>query len=144
MTIIETPKTITLYGRGKRRYPVVSGVWADCLKEARRMKSWATRVKDDRKWKAGSCQMSLDHLAHVLAAGLADLAKEGYRYLEMRAHLGNPQCWDRPARIRWLKLGGRIRRPSENKHRMDRPTGRLVQGVGNRGQCGNRGNRPLT
>jgi hypothetical protein len=33
--MIETPKTITLYGRGKRRYPVVPHVWADCLKEAR-------------------------------------------------------------------------------------------------------------
>jgi hypothetical protein len=107
----ETPKTITLYGRGKRRYPVVPGVWADCLKEARRLKAWAAQVKDDRKWKAGACQMSLEHLAHVLATGLTDLAKEGYRYLEMRAHLGNPQCWDRPARVRWLELGGRIRRP---------------------------------
>lgn len=77
--MIETPKTITLYGRGKRRYPVVPGVWADCLKEARRLKVWAARVKDDRKWKAGACQMSLEHLAHVLATGLTDLAKEGYR-----------------------------------------------------------------
>ena len=94
--MIETPKTITLYGCGKRRYPVVPGVWVDCLKEARRLKAWAARVKDDRKWKAGACQVSRDHLAHVLATGLTDLAKEGYRYLEMRAHLGNPQCWDRP------------------------------------------------
>ena len=107
----KTPKTITLYGRGKRRYPVVPGVWADCLKEARRLKAWAARVKNDRQWKARASDMSREHLAHVLATDLADLAKECYRYLELRAHLGNPQCWDRPARIRWLKLGGRIRRP---------------------------------
>jgi hypothetical protein len=106
----KTFKTITLYGRGKRRYRVVPAIWAYCLKEARRLKAWAARVKDDQQWQAGACGMSREHLAHVLAAELTDLAKEGYRYLELRAHLGNPQCWDRPGRIRWLKLGGRIRK----------------------------------
>lgn len=36
-TMIETPKTITLYGRGERHFPVVPGAWTDCLKEARRL-----------------------------------------------------------------------------------------------------------
>ena len=26
-----TPKTIVLYGRGKRRYPIVPGVWEHCV-----------------------------------------------------------------------------------------------------------------
>jgi len=108
---IPTAKTITLYGRGKRRYPIVPGVWEHYLKEARRLKAWAARVKDDRRWKARACRMSLDHLAHVLATDVEELAKEGYRYFELRAHLGNPQCWDRPARQLWIRLGGRIRRP---------------------------------
>ena len=57
----------------------MSGTGADALI---RLKAWAARVKDDRKWKAGACQLSREHLAHVLATGLVDLAKEGYRYLE--------------------------------------------------------------
>ena len=92
-----TPKTITLFGRGTRRYSVIPGVWADCLKEARRLKAWAARVKNDRQWTARASDMGREHLAHVLATDLTELAKEGYRYLEMRAHLGTPQCWDRPA-----------------------------------------------
>lgn len=109
--MIPTPKTTTLFGRGTQRYPIVPGAWQHCLTEARRQKRWAAKVKDDWKWKTGACQVSLNHLAHVLATDLTTLAKEGYRYLEARAHLGNPQCWDRPARQLWTKLGGRIRRP---------------------------------
>ena len=107
-TAILTPKTITLYGRGPRRYPVVPSVWTHCVKEARRLKRWAATVKNDRKWLAGACEVSREHLAHTLATSVTDLATKSYRYLEMRAHLGNPECWDRPARALWIKLGGRI------------------------------------
>jgi hypothetical protein len=110
---MNTPKTITLYGHGTRRYRIVPGVWADCLKAARRLKAWAKRVKDDRKWYANACVVSREHLTHVLATDVTDLAKEDYRYLRMRAHLGYPECWDRPARVRWIKLGGRLRRPKQ-------------------------------
>ena len=109
------PKTVTLLGRGKRRYPIFPGVWVDCLKEARREKKWAATVAHDRRWKARACTMSLEHLAHVLATSIIDLAKEDYRYLELRRHLGNPQVWDQPARARWVKLGGKIRRPRKSR-----------------------------
>jgi hypothetical protein len=110
---MSAPKTITLYGRGKRRYPIVPGVWAHCIEEAKQSKTWAAQRKNDRRWKAQACRMSLDSLASILASTVEELAKRSYRYLEMRAHLGNPQCWDRPARELWVKLGGRIRRPQK-------------------------------
>jgi hypothetical protein len=112
VTTTTEPKTITLYGRGERRYPIVPRVWEHCMDRAREQKAWAAQANNP-KWKAGACDMSRDMLDHFLTTDEMTLAQERYRYLEMRAHLGNPQVWDRPARKLWMELGGRIRRPKK-------------------------------
>ena len=76
--------------------------------------------------------MSLDHLAHVLPPALRTW-QEGYRYLEMRAHLGNPQCWDRPAH-RVAEIGRRQsawpRKPTQQRSKQH-VTERYTPRVGN-------------
>jgi len=95
---------ITLYGR-REESPIVSGVWNDCVREGHNLKRWA-KTADNPTWRAGASQMSVEHLDHVMATDVEELARENYLYLELRAKLGKPQCWDRQARERWTKLGG--------------------------------------
>lgn len=99
------PKTITLYCRGRCR--IVRAIWEHCLERAREQKAWAAQVKPD--WKAKACDLSRAMLDHFLLTDEFHLAQERYRYLEMRAHLGNPDVWDRPAHDLWVKLGGKIK-----------------------------------
>lgn len=106
---IENLKTIRLYGRGTKRYRIFPRVWQESLRQAREDKAWAESILDVEAWNARVSIMSQQMLQDRLTKSIYELALETYRYWELRAHLGNPECWDRPARQRWIEFGGKIR-----------------------------------